>query len=430
VVAGRANRRDRGSGNYDAGMTLPRPTGAYRYGVSAWGRLRRTARRHPFGTDATVAAVLCVLTLLVAGMSPSLRGRLTVEAAGLAVVTWAPLPWRRRWPVPVLAVSTVSAAGYIMLTQAHGLIFVAPLVALYTVAGAGGRRRALAIGIIVLTVLAGVHMLLRPRAWIGWETLAVFAAVGLALAAADAASSRRAYIAEITERARRAELGREQEARRRVTEERLRIARDLHDAVGHHLALINVQAGVADQLLDDDPVQARQSLAHIRQASRSALDDLRDTIGLLRQPGEPAAPVQPTADLNDLDELMASFGRSGLRVERTVEGAVRPVPPAASLIAYRVIQESLTNVRKHAGDSNARIRLSYRPAALWVEVDNMADSSGSSLACAGGGNGSGHGITGMRERVAAAGGSLAAGPRPGGGFRVSALLPLPADGGS
>jgi signal transduction histidine kinase len=396
--------------------------------VSAWGRLRRTARRHPFGTDATVAAVLCALTLLVAAMSPSLRGRLTVEAAGLAVVTWAPLPWRRRWPMPVLAVSTGSAAGYIMLTQAHGLIFVAPLVALYTVAGAGGRRRALAIGIIVLAVLAGVHMLLRPRAWIGWETLAVFAAVGLALAAADAASSRRAYIAEITERARRAELGREQEARRQVTEERLRIARELHDAVGHHLALINVQAGVADQLLDDDPVQARQSLAHVRQASRSALDDLRDTIGLLRQPGEPA-PVQPTADLNDLDELMASFGRSGLRVDRTVEGAVRPVPPAASLIAFRVIQESLTNVRKHAGDSTARISLSYRPAALQVEVENMAGGNGGGPA-RGSGNSAGHGITGMRERVAAAGGSLTAGPRPGGGFRVSALLPLPADGGS
>ena len=397
--------------------------------MSAWGRRRRTARRHPFGTDATVAAVLCALTVLVAAMSPSLRGRLTVEAAGLAVVTWAPLPWRRRWPMPVLAVSTGSAAGYIMLTQAHGLIFVAPLVALYTVAGAGGRRRALAIGIIVLAVLAGVHMLLRPRAWIGWETLAVFAAVGLALAAADAASSRRAYIAEITERARRAELGREQEARRQVTEERLRIARELHDAVGHHLALINVQAGVADQLLDDDPVQARQSLAHVRQASRSALDDLRDTIGLLRQPGEPAAPVQPTADLNDLDELMASFGRSGLRVDRTVEGAVRPVPPAASLIAYRVIQESLTNVRKHAGDSTARIRLSYRPAGLRVEVENMAGGNGGGPA-KGSGNGAGHGITGMRERVAAAGGSLTAGPRPDGGFRVSALLPLPADGGS
>jgi signal transduction histidine kinase len=382
--------------------------------------------------DATVAAVLGVMTLLVTMLSPSLRGRLTVEAAGVAAVSWAGLPWRRRWPVPVLAVSTVSAAVYIMLAQAHGLIFIAPLLALYTVAGAGGRRRALAIGIIVLAVLAGVHMLLKPRAWIGWETLAVIAAGGLAIAAADAASSHRAFIAEITERARRAELGREQEARRRVTEERLRIARDLHDAVGHHLALINVQAGVADQLLDDDPVQARQSLAHIRQASRAGLDDLRDTIGLLRQPGEPAAPVQPTADLNDLDELMASLGRSGLRVERTVEGPVRPVPPAASLVAYRVIQESLTNVRKHAGDSTARIRLSYRPAALRVDVENAAGGSGGGgPGSAANGNGpAGHGLTGMRERVAAAGGSLTAGPRPGGGFRVSALLPLPADGGS
>jgi signal transduction histidine kinase len=125
-----------------------------------------------------------------------------------------------------------------------------------------------------------------------------------------------------------------------------------------------------------------------------------------------------------------------LRVERTVEGPVRPVPPAASLVAYRVIQESLTNVRKHAGDSTARIRLSYRPAALRVDVENAAGGSGGGRGGRGPGsaaNGSGpagHGLTGMRERVAAAGGSLTTGPRPGGGFRVSALLPLPADGGS
>ena len=358
---------------------------------------------------------------------PSMRGTFTVGAIGAAAVAWAALPWRRRWPIPVLLVSTVGAAGYNVLTEGHGLVFVAPLVALYASArSAASRRTGLAIGTFGLVVLAGSHLMFRPsREWLGWETLAVFAAGGLALAAADAASSRRAYVAAIEDRARRAELGREQEARRRVTEERLRIARDLHDAVGHHLALINVQAGVADQLLDDDPAQARRSLAHIRQASRAGLDDLRDTIGLLRDPGDPAAPVQPTADLDDLDELMASLRRSGLRVETAVDGTVRPVPPAASLIAYRVIQESLTNVRKHAGDSAATIRLSYRPAALRVEVENMAGGVGTAN-----GAKAGHGITGMRERVAAAGGSLTAGPRPGGGFRVSALLPLPLEGSS
>ena len=393
--------------------------------MNAPGELRRAAQCHPLVTEWAATAVLCALTLVVTAGNPELRGHFTLAAVGVAVATWAALPWRRRWPMSVLVVSTTGAAVYNMLTQAHGLVLIAPLIALYTSARLGGRRRALTVGIVVLIVLAGAHLMFRPsRAWLGWETLSVFAAGGLALAAADAVSSHRAYLAEVEERARRAELGREQEARRRVTEERLRIARDLHDAVGHHLALINVQAGVADQLLGDDPAAARRSLAHVRQASRAALDDLRDTIGLLRQPGEPTAPVQPTADLGDLDELVASFGRSGLRVERTVEGAVRPVPPAASLTAYRVIQESLTNVRKHAGDATASIRLSYRPAALRVVVENTAQRPGHP----GRANGTGHGLTGMRERVAAAGGSLTAGPRPGGGFRVSALLPLPANG--
>jgi signal transduction histidine kinase len=389
--------------------------------VSASGQLRRVVGRHRLVTDGAAAVIMCGFTVLFTAVGPQPRGRLTAAAIGLAVVAWAALPWRRRWPMAVLTVSTAGAAGYNMLTQAHGPVFVAPLIALYASARLASRYRGLAIGIVVVVVLAGAHLTFRPsREWFGWETLAVFTAGGLALAAADAASSRRAYVAAVEERARRAELGREQEARRRVTEERLRIARDLHDAVGHHLALINVQAGVADQLLDDDPVQARRSLAHVRQASRAALDDLRDTIGLLRQPGDPAAPVQPTADLDDLDELLASLRRSGLRVEAAVEGLVRPVPATASLIAYRVIQESLTNVRKHASDPAAMVRLSYRPAALWVEVENASAVDRAAVAVR-----PGHGITGMRERVAAAGGSLTAGPRPGGGFRVSALLPLP-----
>lgn len=406
-------------------MTLPARRANTVNGVRFGGLARRLAGRHAFALDSAAVAMMFGLTLGLTALGPqSMRGRFTVVAIAAAAVAWAALPWRRRWPMPVLAVTTLGAAGYNMVTQVHGLVVVAPLVALYTAARAANRRRALSVGILVLAVLSSAHLMLKPsREWLGWETLAVFAAGGLALAAADAASSRRAYVAAIEDRARRAELGREQEARRRVTEERLRIARDLHDAVGHHLALINVQAGVADQLLEDDPAEARRSLAHVRQASRAALDDLRDTIGLLRDPGDLAAPVQPTADLDDLDELMASLRRSGLRVEAAVDGMVRPVPPTASLVAYRVIQESLTNVRKHAGGSTARISLSYRSAALRVVVENTDGARGTS-----GANGTGHGITGMRERVAAAGGSLTAGPRQGGGFRVSALLPIPLDG--
>src|SRR5262249_40664135 len=180
----------------------------------------------------------------------------------------------------------------------------------------------------------------------------------------------RAYLAEVEERARRAEHDREQQTRRRVTEERLRIARDLHDALGHHLALINVQAGVTAYVLDDQPTQVTQALANIRQASRCALEELRDTIGLLREPGEQAAPTEPTIGLAGLDDLVASFRGSGLRVEHDVRGTVRRLAPAADVTAYRVIQESLTNVCKHAAGTRARLCLEYQPTRLRITEDN------------------------------------------------------------
>ena len=248
----------------------------------------------------------------------------------------------------------------------------------------------------------------------GAENLALAALGGLAVAAGDASRNRRAYLAEVEERARRAESERDREASRRVTEERLRIARDLHDVVGHHLALINVQAGVAAHVLDDQPAQVRQSLTHIRQASRAALDELRDTIGLLRGPDEPAAPTEPTVGISALAQLVASFQRSGLRIHQEIRGVVRPLPPATDLTAYRVIQESLTNVCKHSGEPAARLRLTYTDDALQIVVENDGDARSS--------GGTGHGIVGMRERVAALGGRLEAGPRRG-GFRVAATLP-------
>jgi signal transduction histidine kinase len=291
------------------------------------------------------------------------------------------------------------------------------------VADTSSRRRALLIGALAIGALAGLHVLARPSTWLGMDNLALAAFGGLAVAAGDASRSRRAYTAEVEQRARRAELGREQETWRRITEERLRIARDLHDVLGHQLALINVQAGVADHLLSAQPAQTRQALTHIRQASKTALEELRDTIGLLREPGEPDAPTEPTASLSGLDELIASYRRSGLRIEVHTEGPVRPLAPAGDLTAYRVVQESLTNVCKHAGDATVRLRLAYRPDALRLIVDNDAGSGPSSTVDNTGADPGGHGITGMRERVAAVGGALRAGPRPDGGFRVEATLP-------
>jgi signal transduction histidine kinase len=223
----------------------------------------------------------------------------------------------------------------------------------------------------------------------------------------------------VVSRAGDAERDRDAEARRRVTEERLRIARDLHDSVGHHLALINVQAGVARHVMADQPAQIRQTFDQIRLDSRAALEELRESVGLLRQPGEAALPVEPTVGLIGLDHLLASFEGAGLRVVPRWHGTRRAVPRAADVTAYRVIQESLTNVRKHAGAVRADLVLRYEPQALSIVVENDGPAG---AGCAPAPDA--HGIVGMRERVTALGGTLLAGPRPDGGFRVSAVLPL------
>jgi signal transduction histidine kinase len=287
-------------------------------------------------------------------------------------------------------------------------------------------------------------MLAKPASWLGAENLALAALGALAVAAGDGARSRREYLTEVESRARRAEQDREADALRRVTEERLRIARDLHDAVGHQLALIAVQAGVAAHLLDSHPARARESLSHVRAAARTALSELRDTIGLLRRPGDDLVPTDPLPGLSGLPDLIAAFrrtsnppdpthppgatvagGRSVTVETVTVEPADSlAVPTVVDLTAYRVVQESLTNACKHAGSAAVHVRLRYAADFLELRIDNgplgrpapsppLGPRSASS----------GHGLVGMRERIEALGGLLVAGPRPDGGFRVTAILP-------
>ena len=235
-------------------------------------------------------------------------------------------------------------------------------------------------------------------------------------------------VAAIEERARRAEHTREEEALRRVAEERMRIARELHDIVGHHIALINVQAGVASHVLDTQPEQARLALAHVREAGRSALAELSATVAVLRQGDESDAPHEPVPGLGRLPALLETFDRAGLRVSRQDEGEPRNLPTTVDLTAYRVVQESLTNVRKHAGTSAARLRLAYRRDELHIEVEDDGPGPGAVPVGGTGGStvgGTGHGLIGMRERAASVGGSFRAGPGPAGGFRVSVDLPLP-----
>ena len=398
------------------------------------GHLRRAARRHAQLADATIALVVFTVTVVPAFADhASATSGSRALAVGTAVVACGALGLRRLHPLAALAVSAIAAEVFIAEPgDGNGvLILLAPSIALYTVAEQVKRRRGLIIGVGVLAALTITHAVAAPES-LGPQNLA-FAALGaLAIAAGDSSRNRRAYLAEVERRAERAELEREQDARRRVAAERLRIARDLHDSVGHHLALISVQSDVAGQAVIDDAAAAREALGHVKSASRKALEELRDTISLLRQPGDPAAPTEvPAPGLDALAELLTELRGSGLAVDRQVTGTAVPLAPAADRTAYLVILESLTNVYKHSAQHRARLTLDYHRSELRVTVDDLGDGGSSErgevkspLVLNPGFLPTGrHGITGMRERVLALGGQFTAGPRPGDGFRVTATVP-------
>ncbi|CAM5406752.1 histidine kinase OS=Streptomyces rochei OX=1928 GN=G3I25_13215 PE=4 SV=1 [Streptomyces rochei] len=393
-------------------------------------RARCTLGAHPSALDTALAAA--VLVCMVAGsfvdphgpegVSWGLR---TPDALSLALMAAgaAALVFRRRAPLAVLAVTGGVSVVESVTGDPRAPVVMAAVVALYTVAASTDRPTTWRVGLLTMTVLTGAAMLAGPLPWYAQENLAVFAWTGIGASAGDAVRSRRAFVQAIRDRAEKAERTREEEARRRVAEERLRIARDLHDVVAHHIALVNVQAGVAAHVMDKRPDQAKEALAHVRTASRSALDELRATVGLLRQSGDPEAPTEPAPGLDRLDELVATFRHAGLHVEvaRTDQGT--DLPTAVDLAAYRIIQEALTNVQKHAG-TRARAEVSVVRVGPDIEVTVLDDGAGGSTAETAAPPGGGHGLLGMRERVAAVRGTLTTGPRYGGGFRVHAILPV------
>jgi signal transduction histidine kinase len=341
----------------------------------------------------------------------------------VSVAVYATLVWHRRFPLSTVAVATIGSVVLMADGMAYPLTLPAVFYLLYWLAQGATQLRALAVGVTVKAALLTTSLITHP----GITGFVILLWAALAVTTGSAARSHRAYEAEVEERARRAEQAREDEANRRVAEERLRIARELHDAVGHHVALINVQAGALAYLLDDeDLLQARESVTHIQRASGEALEELRLIVGLLREPGtaEPQEPAEPVPGLDRLEELICSFAGAGLRVTREVTGQARPLPEAVELTAYRVIQESLTNARKHADCDTAVVRLGYAPGTLRLAVED----EGKAVTRRSPRTPEGHGIVGMRERVAALGGRLSAGPGPEGGYRVFAELPLRAAG--
>ena len=328
-----------------------------------------------------------------------------VAVAGLALI------WRRRAPVTVLAVSIAAVSVYSLLGLVNGAALIAPILALYAVASLVSIRRAFAAAFATLAILMTVTAANNPFGSIsggGFDIIPFM--VAAALFAGIAVANRNAYVASIRDRA-------EQEARRRLDEERLRIARELHDVVAHTMATINVQAGVAAHVLSTRPEAAADSLQAIKTASKEGLRELRAILNVLRQ-ADDADPTQPAPGTAQLEALIAGARRAGLETTFTVTGEPVPLPAAVDLTAYRIVQESLTNAIRHAGPAAAAVSLVYHHDELCIDVTDTGRGQPVTA-----GPGGGHGLAGMRERAAAVGGVVETGPGPG-GYRVAARLPL------
>jgi len=416
-------------------------------------------RWRPSTRDIAIAAVVTIIAVLAAygeahPTNPSeyfTNGHhlpnTPIAALLLVVLAGAVLAWRHRYPRLVVGVATAATVAYSLPGYVNGVALLLPAIALVTVATGFPVRQsatwALAVTIVLMAATGPNNPfgLYGGSFWIIPANNAVALFVGIAIA-------NRSYVHSARiQAARQAAL----DAQRRVEEERLRIARELHDVVAHTMATITVQAAAATQLLRDRPDEAAESLKAIRAASKDGLRELRAILDVLRTAGggdEPADLTQPTPGLSRLDDLLAGVRAVGLAVDLTVTGQPRDLPAVTDLAAFRIIQEALTNTLRHAGPATAAVTVDYGAAALRVEVtdtgrgltDSAAEAAYAAFVIGTGfplpspvvtqhpdaaaGGTVGHGLRGMRERAAAAGGTIDIGPRPAGGFRVAARLPL------
>ncbi len=293
----------------------------------------------------------------------------------LVLLPIAVVPWRRRWPIAVLVLLLIDFGAAALVGTLSPGIAVATGMAAFRVALVSTRRRGFIVGglatvaIALLALLGAAHSLVDPRA-LQFGLIVAFGTV-----AGDGARSRRAYIAAIQERAERAIRTREAEASRRVSEERLRIARDLHDTVAHQIAVISLTAGVASSAIDERPEKAKESLSIIRTAARTVLREIGDLMAMLR--ADEGAEAEPRAQvgLEGLDDLVRQFAGTGLDVQVRREGDLGGVPDAVSLVAYRVVQEALTNAHKHGAEHRARVLLHVDTDRLVVTVSNPTDAA-------------------------------------------------------
>ena len=340
----------------------------------------------------------------------------------LAVLMVAPILTHRRFPRASVAVClsaiAVYAAGRYVAYPGFAVFVLTFDIALHS------EERIAVPTLFASAVVIGIAVDLQPTKVAVLSTyIASEIFVGGAWLAGWTLRRRRARWAGLQARAERLEREREEEARRAVTEERLRIARELHDVIAHSMSVIAVQSAVGNHVIDSQPAEARQALAAIEATSRSALTEMRRLLGVLRQEGEPRGSLTPAPGLADLSALAGQVRDAGLTVWINVDGQRGAIPPGIDLSAYRIIQEALTNVIKHAAAASASVTIRYRPDSVTVEIaDQGAGTPAAGVPAPRAG--SGHGIIGMRERVAVFGGEFSAGPGPDGGFRVRACFPV------
>jgi signal transduction histidine kinase len=392
-------------------------------------RLYDFFRRYPTGVDTFWGVVLFAVSVLKVmehmpgGDGKRLLGLLAAFALCLVVAL------RRRRPEQMLLLMLAVGIGQLAAgIQALPADF-AMLVIVYTVASTGARWASL------LALASGLFAaLLAQWRWhssfdTGWTWLiqAVFLTIPFALAwvIGDSLRTRRAYYAQLEERAERLQREREAQSKAAVAAERARIARELHDVVAHNVSVMVVQADGAAYVLDSSPEQAKQALNTISQTGRLALAEMRRLLGLLRESDDSGGEYTPQPSVEQLGDLIDQVRGAGLPVDFAIYGSPRPLSSGVELTAYRIVQEALTNTRKHGGTSaRATVKLTYGDSELQILIEDDGRGSQHKLYKDGGTDGLGQGLIGMRERIAMVGGRLDTGPRPGGGFRISAALPL------
>jgi signal transduction histidine kinase len=391
-------------------------------------RVYEFLRRNPTGVDTFWALVLLAINgLWVVGADVISGRRLAGIPVAFALSTVVAL--RRRAPEKMLLLAIATGLVQILVNVRWNPGDFAMLVIVYTVASSGAlwaSRLALAAGLCA----APIAVLRWPQAmpYPVWTNLieAVFLTVPFALAwvIGDSLRTRRAYYAQLEERAERLHREREAQSKAAVAAERARIARELHDVVAHNVSVMVVQADGAAYVLDASPEQAKQALETISSTGRQALAEMRRLLGLLRSKDDAGGEYVPQPGVDQLTDLVEQVRGAGLPVRFEVAGEARPLSSGVELTAYRIVQEALTNTRKHGGpDANATVRLTFGEAELDLLIEDDGRGTQHKLYEEGGEDGLGQGLIGMRERIGMVSGRLDAGPRPGGGFRISAVLP-------